>query len=371
VALLLVIATVGVLLAGRGLGGLFGPESSGQTTGVHNGKNCKHTAFLLPYSIERWETADRPDVVAAIQRDLPGATIDSLNADGNADTQQEQAESELARGACILIVAAADSTAAAAIVTRAKQANVPVIAYESLIYSDELDFYASFNDFQVGQEQGRYIAAHYQQYVQQNGTNNLIMIKGFGDDYNSHQFSDGVHSVLDPLLNSGALKNAYEQYTSSWDPATAELDAETALTQDNNKVAVAYVVNDAMAGAVIAALSTAHLNGKVLVTGQDANAAAVRNILLGEQTMTVYKPIKTLADSVGSLVAAISTGQDTSSIATGQVKNPYGRAQIASVLNAVTEVDISNINATVIADGFLTPGDICIGVPSGAGGVCP
>jgi D-xylose transport system substrate-binding protein len=348
-----------------------GTSSSG-TAAIKNGKNCKHIGFLLPESATaaRWEAADHPDVVAAVQKYLPGATVDAPNAQGVAATQQTQAESELTRGACILVVAPVDSSAAATIVTEAHAKNVPVISYDRLIYSDQLDFYASFDGNAVGVAQGTYIKNNYQKYVTQNGNNNLIMIDGSDTDNNAHLFGAGAHSVLDPLIASGALKKVYEQFTPGWDNATAQTEAQAALTANHNQVAVMYVMNDGMANTVIAALKAVHLNGKVLVTGQDAEAAGVHNILTGDQSMTVYKPIKKLADSVGRLVAAISNGTSTSSIATAMVKNPNGTASVPSVLNDVVEVDISNIKTTVIADGFLTPSQICTGVPAGTAGVC-
>ncbi len=348
-------------------------SSSGGGAAVVNGKGCKHIAFLLPESATaaRWEAADHPDVVAAIQKYLPGATVDAPNAQGSATTQQTQAESELTKGACILVVAPVDSTAATAIVTKAKAQQVPVISYDRLIYSDDLNYYASFDGFAVGKAQGDYIAANYQKYVQQNGNNNVMMIDGSDTDNNAHLFGSGAHSVLDPLFTAGTLKKVYEQYTPGWTNATAQTEAEAALTANHNQIAIAYVMNDGMANTVIAALKAHNLNGKVLVTGQDAEVSGIRNILLGDQSMTVYKPITKLADSVGKLVAAISNGTDTSSLTTQQVKNPNGAAQIKSILNPVTEVDISNIKTTVVADGFVKVADICQGVPSGAGGVCP
>jgi D-xylose transport system substrate-binding protein len=85
--------------------------------------------------------------------------------------------------------------------------------------------------------------------------------------------------------------------------------------------------------------------------------------------MTIYKPIKKLAEGVGQLVAAISKGEDTSVIANQAIKNANGK-DIKSVLEPVTEVDISNIKDTVIADGFVKKDDVCKDVPAGAGGVC-
>jgi D-xylose transport system substrate-binding protein len=195
------------------------------------------------------------------------------------------------------------------------------------------------------------------------------MIKGSDTDNNAHLFGTGAHDILDPLVSSGALKLVNEQYTPDWDNAKAQTEMTQVLTAQHNDIQVAYVMNDGMANTVIAALKAQGLNGKVLVTGQDAEAAGIRNILLGDQSMTVYKPIKTLADSVGQLVAAISKGQSTTSIANQTVTTSDGTS-IPSILNPVKEVDISNIASTVIADGFVTKAAVCQGVPAGKGGVC-
>jgi D-xylose transport system substrate-binding protein len=338
---------------------------------IANGKNCKHVAFLLPESATaaRWEAADHPDVVNAIQADLPGATVDVTNAQGNATTQQTQADAALSKGACILVVAPFDSTASAAIVTKAKAQKVPVISYDRLIDSADLAYYASFDGVDVGKKQGQYIADHYKDYVTP-GHNNVVMINGADTDNNAKLFGSGAHQILDPLYSSGALKKVYEQSTPGWTNSIAQTEMEAALTANHNDVQIAYVMNDGMANTVIAALTAQHLNKKVLVTGQDAEVSGIRNILLGDQSMTIYKPIKKLADSVGKLVAAISTGGDTSSIASASIKTPTSGTAIPSILNSVTEVDISNIKDTVIADGFVSKADVCKDVPAGAGGVC-
>ncbi len=337
---------------------------------IVNGKGCKHVAFLLPESATaaRWEAADHPLTEAAIKANLSGATVDVLNAQGDATAQQSQAESELTKGACILVVAPKDSNAAAAIVTKAKASNVPVIAYDRLIQSDDLAYYDSFDGVDVGKKQGQYIADHYKDFVSA-GHINTVLIKGSQTDNNALLFGSGAHQILDPLFTAGTLKNVYEQFTPDWDNGKAQAEMEAALTANHNDVQIAYVMNDGMANTVITALKAQHLNKKVLVTGQDAEVAGVRNILLGDQSMTVYKPIKKLADSVGQLVAAISNGSDTSSIASAKIKDSNGK-DIPSVLNTVTEVDISNVKTTVIADNFVSVAAVCQGVPAGAGGVC-
>jgi D-xylose transport system substrate-binding protein len=359
---LLGVSVVVTLLAGCG----GSSSSSGGGSGTFSAaKGCKHVAFLLPESATaaRWEAADHPLVEAAVKAALPGVTIDTLNAQGSADQQLTQANSELTKKACIMVVAPKDSTAASAIVQKAKADKVPVIAYDRLIQDNDLAYYVSFDGVAVGKLQGQYIADHHQK------GDNVAMINGSQTDNNAKLFAQGAHQVLDPLFNSGELKKVYEQFTPDWSNDTAQTEMQAALTQNQNNIQIAYVANDGMANTVIAALRAQKLNGKTLVTGQDAEVSGVRNILLGDQSMTVYKPIKKLADATAKLVAALSNGSDTASIASAKIQTDKG-ANIPSILNDVVSVDIKNVKDTVIADGFVKKEDVCQGVPAGAGGVC-
>ncbi|HJT58413.1 MAG TPA: substrate-binding domain-containing protein, partial [Ktedonobacteraceae bacterium] len=283
-----------------------------------------------------------------------------------------QAQADLTKGDCILVVAPSDSVQAAAIVTAAKQKSVPVIAYDRLIYTNDLNYYVSFDNTKVGQLQGQYIADHYKSYVSP-GHNNMVMIDGAQTDNNALLFKKGAHDILDPLVSSGALKNVYEKFTPNWDNPTAQTEMQAALTANQNNIQIAYVANDGMAGTVIAALKAVKLNGKVLVTGQDATVAGLQSILEGDQSMTVYKAINKEAMATAQLVAAISNGTDTSSIVNGQTTVPItGGGNIPSVLETPVAVDKTNIATTVIADGFVTKDQLCSGLPAGlnTGGIC-
>jgi D-xylose transport system substrate-binding protein len=360
-----------------------GSANTGTTTGsggstptgnANGGKGCKKVGVLLPEtaSSARWDTYDRPFLINDIKQQLPGASVDYNNAQGSASTQQTQAQADLTKGDCILVVAPSDSIASAAIVSAAKQKGVPVIAYDRLIYSNDLNYYVSFDNTKVGELQGQYIADHYKSYVS-SGHNNLVMIDGAQTDNNALLFAKGAHSVLDPLISSGALKKVYEKYTPNWDNPTAQTEMEAALSANQNNVQIAYVANDGMAGTVIAALSAVHLNGKVIVTGQDATVAGLQQILEGNQSMTVFKAIDKEAGATAQLVAAISNGTDTSSIVNGQTTIPQtGGGNIPSVLETPVAVDKTNIAQTVIADNFVTKAQLCAGLPAGlnTGGLC-
>lgn len=355
-------------------GGTATTPGTTPSAGGNNGKNCKKIGVLLPETATsaRWDGKDRPLLQADIPQVLPGATVDYNNAQGSADTQQTQAQAALTKGDCILVIAPSDSIKAAAIVSAAKAQGVPVIAYDRLIYSNDLNYYVSFDGVAVGELQGSYVASHYQSYVTANGTKNTVMINGSQTDNNALLFAKGAHNKLDPLFSSGALKNVYEKFTPNWDNATAQTEMQAALTANGNKIAVAYVANDGMANNVIAALKAVKLNGKVLVTGQDATVAGIQNILKGDQAMTVYKAITKEAMATAQLVAAISNGTSTSSLLNGSTTIPQtGGASIPSVLETPVAVDKTNIQSTVIADNFVTISDICAGLPSGTGGICP
>src|SRR5216683_8286757 len=191
-----------------------GPSGSTPApAGSTNGKGCMKVGVLLPETATsaRWDGVDRPALQADIPQLLPGATVDYANAQGSADTQQTQAQAALSKGDCILVIAPSDSIKAAAIVAAAKAKSVPVISYDRLIYSNDLNYYVSFDGVAVGQLQGQYVADHYKDYTKSN--KNLVMIDGSQTDNNALLFSKGAHIPIDPLVSSGALKKVYEKFT--------------------------------------------------------------------------------------------------------------------------------------------------------------
>lgn len=368
---------VSVLLLSLTLAACGSSANSGGTTGGgttasggNNGKGCKKIGVLLPdtASSARWDGNDKPALTAGIPKALSGATVDYYNANGSAATQQNQADQALTKGDCILVVAAQDSDAASAIVQAAKKQSVPVIAYDRLIQDNDLKYYVSFDNVKVGELQGQYIVDHYKDFTAK--SKNLVMINGSKTDNNAILFNQGAMSKIQPLIDSGALKKVYDTFTPDWNNDTARTEMDQALTANQNNVGVAYVANDGMANSVIASLKAQKLNGKVLVTGQDATVAGIQNILTGDQSMTVYKAITKEADATSQLVAAISNGTDTTSLINGNsTKNKNGTA-IPSVLEVPVAVDKTNFQTTVIADGFVTKAQVCQGLPAGTGNFC-
>lgn len=372
----ILLSAFALMLIIAGCGGSGGAStttgSSSSAAGANGGKGCKKVGVLLPEtsSSPRWEAYDHPLLVQSITAALPGVHIDYTNAGGSSSVQQSQAESDLTHGDCILVVGAHDSSAAAAIVTAASRQNVPVIAYDRLIQSNSLNYYVSFDNVKVGNLQGQYLADHYQSYVS-SGHSNIAFIKGSPTDNNALLFSQGAHQALDPLISSGKLVNVYEQYTPNWDAALGQQEMEAALTKASNNIQIVLASNDDLAGGVVQALKPQHLEGKVLITGQDATVPGLQRILEGVQGMTVYKPIVKEAQATAQLVAAISNGTSTASLINGSTKT-QGGASIPSVLETPLSVDKSNIASTVLADGYVTKTQLCSNLPAGTdtGGIC-
>ena len=335
------------------------------------GKGCTKIGVLLPEtaSSDRWETKDHPLLLQAIKAAIPNVQIDYNNAHDSTATQLSQAQTDLANGDCILVVGPHDSVAASAIVAKAKAQNVPVIAYDRLIQSKDVSYYVSFDNVKVGQLQAQYISGHYPQY-QKAGPVSMVMISGSQTDTNALLFSEGAHSVLDPLFASGNLKNVYENFTPDWNNSTAQSEMETALSDQANNIQVAYAANDGLANSVITALKAVNLDGKVLVTGQDATVTGIHNILLGQQSMTVYKPIAKEAHTVGLLIKAIYDGASVASLTQGATTDTFDGGTIPSILDTPISVDRTNIQSTVIADGFIKKSDVCAGIAAGTAGVC-
>lgn len=338
--------------------------TSTATTNTYSAaKGCKNVGVLLPESDSsaRYEAYDRPLLEQEIKKAVPGVTIQYANANNNSDTQQNQAEAVLTKGACILVVDPQDADKAAVIVQKAKANQVPVISYDRLIQDPDLAYYVSFDNLKVGELQGQYLADLYQKGA--NGLKqgaNLVVLAGAQTDNNALLFRQGAMNKLQPLIDQKNVDLVFDQYTPNWDPTRAQNLMEGALTKEGNDVQMVYAANDTLANAVIAALRTQKLNGKVPVTGQDATPTGIQNILAGDQVMTVYKPIAKEAQATAQLVAALSNGTDPGSLVNGQT-DLKGGGKVASVLLTPIAVDKNNVEQTVIADGFVNKEQVCQG----------
>jgi D-xylose transport system substrate-binding protein len=311
-------------------------------------------AVLLPDSASsaRWEADDRRFFEQAFE--AAGVEYTIVNAEGDATTQQTQAEQAITNGAKVILLVNLDSGSGAAIIAQAREAGVNVIDYDRLtIEGPGADFYVSFDNEAVGRLQGEGLV---QACTVPNAR--VAVLNGSPTDNNATLFANGYNSVITPKFDAGEWTLVDDQSVPDWDNQQALVIFEQMLTAAGGEIDCAIAANDGLAGAVIAALANQGLD-PIPVTGQDATVGGVQNVLAGRQSMTVYKAIKAEAEAAAALAIALLRGEDTSALATGSVNN--GTNDIPAVLLVPVSVTKDNVAETVIADGFRTWEEICVG----------
>ncbi len=188
---------------------------------------------------------------------------------------------------------------------------------------------------------------------------NYVLIGGSPTDNNATLLHDGQMNVLKPAVARGDIKIIADLPSKEWLPKEAMNNMENALTQANNKVQAVVAANDGTAGGVVQALEEQKLAGKVLVSGQDADLAALQRIVQGTQTMTIYKPIKPLADAAAEAAVKLARGEKVATTTT--INN--GKKDVPAILLEPIAVDKSKVMETVIKDGYQKMEDVYKNVP--------
>ena len=315
-------------------------------------------AVLLPDSASsaRWEADDRRFFEQAFE--AAGVNYSIVNAEGDATVQISQAEQAITNGARIILLVNLDSGSGAAIIALAREAGVAVIDYDRLTIEGEgADYYVSFDNESVGRLQGEGLVAAVEAAMLPSPVR-VAVLNGSPTDNNATLFKNGYDSVINPLFESGEWVEVDDQSVPGWDNQQALVIFEQMLTAAGGEIDAAIAANDGLAGSVAAALANQGLP-YIPVTGQDATAAGIQRILAGQQSMTVYKAIKAEAEAAAALAIGLLRGEDVSDLVTGAVNN--GTNDIPSVLLVPVSVTVDNIAETVIADGFRTWEEICVG----------
>jgi len=351
--LLLSLAVVGAAVA---LGACGSDDStSSDSTSAGSGEGGK-IAFLLPETqTARYETQDKPLFEQKVAELCPDCEILYQNADQDPTKQQSQVEAAVTEGVDVIVLDPVDSTSAAGMVTRAQQADIPVISYDRLILDADLAAYAEFNSPEVGKQQGEALAEALADGG--NPTGPIVQINGDPKDNNAKLFKEGATAVFEDK----GIDVAQEYDTADWLPENAQKEMDQAITAvgDDGFHGV-LAANDGTAGGAIAALKGAGIDpSTVPVTGQDAELAAVQRIIAGEQYMTVYKPIKPLADNAATLAVAVVNGEDPaeSDVINGSENN--GTEDVPAAITDTIPVFEDNVADTIVKDGYWTADDIC------------
>jgi D-xylose transport system substrate-binding protein len=308
---------------------------------------------------ERWKR-DEGAIKAALE--AAGAKYVSADAQGSNEKQLADVEALITKGVKALIILAQDANAVLPAVARAKEAGVPVVAYDRLI-QDKGVLYLTFDNVEVGRMQARAVLA-----VKPKG--NYVFIKGSPTDPNADFLNAGQREVLKPALDKGDIKIVGEQYTENWAPEVAQKNMEQILTKNNNNVDAVVASNDGTAGGVVAALRAQNMVG-VPVSGQDGDIAALNRVARGEQTVSVWKDARELGKAAGTFAARLARGTKLADVKEAQVwSGGAKKLPIPAVFLKPLAVTRDNLNAVIDA-GWATKAQVCAGVvPAKAPAAC-
>lgn len=302
-------------------------------------KNPKIGFSIDDLRLERW-ARDRDYFVAAAEKQ--GAKVFVQSADASEQRQIAQIENLISRGVDVLVIVPYNATVLNNAVREAKKAKIKVVSYDRLILNADVDAYISFDNKKVGELQARGVLA-----VKPKG--NFYLLGGAPTDNNAKMLREGQLSVLQPLIDKGDIKVVGKQWVKDWSPSEAMAIIENALTANGNKLDAVVASNDATAGGAVQALASQKLDGKVAVSGQDADLAGVRRVIAGTQTMTVYKPLKLIATEAANLSVQLVRGEKPAYNA--KINN--GFKQVDTRLLEPTLLTKANVDL-VVKDGFYT-----------------
>jgi len=288
---------------------------------------------------ERWQK-DR-DLFIAKAKEL-GAEVVVQDASGDPNTQIQQCDNMLVRGVKVLVVVPKNADAAAPIVEKAHARNIKVLCYDRVIANADADLYVSFDNVRVGEIQ----AAEVLKLVPKG---NYIELMGDPGDKNAAMVHEGHMKVLKPAVDRGDIKIVVQQSCDKWSGIEAKRITEDALTRF--KVDAIVASNDGTAAGAIAALEAKKLAGKVPISGQDADLLNCQYIVQGKQAVTVYKPIKKIAEFSAAAAIKMMKGEPITDV-NAKVNN--GKIDVPTVFLDPIPVTKINMDSTVIADGFHT-----------------
>lgn len=316
-------------------------------------------------SSERW-IADGNNVVKDLQS--KGYKTKLVFGEDDPENQVSQIENLITQNVKALIVAAIDNKSLNGVLQQAKEANIPVIAYDRLILGTaDVDYYASFDNTKVGELQASYIVEKLG-LKEGKGPFNIELFAGSNDDNNTKYFFSGAMSVLQPYIDDKKLvvKSGQTKLTQvttlRWDGATAQRRMDDVLTGSYKTGRVDAVLSpyDGISIGILSALKSDGYGTKAkplpVLTGQDAELASVKSIIAGGQTQTVYKDTRELAKVASNMVDAALNGKKPEINDDKTYDN--GSKVIPAYLLEPVSVDKTNYTKVLVDGGYYTAADL-------------
>jgi D-xylose transport system substrate-binding protein len=343
--------------AGEGATTTAGEEptttAGGATTTAGGGGDCVIGMSWNNYNEERWAKHDEPAMKGAIE--AGGCTYISSDAGSSEEQQITDVENLIAQGAQVVIILAQNTQAILPAVQSATDQGIPVIAYDRLI-EDANTFYVSFDNVLVGQLMAEVV-------FDLVPTGNYFVLKGNGADANSDFLREGIGSVIDAAAEAGDITILEEDYTDNWDPGLAQTTIEQWLSAHNNDVQAIVSENDGMATGAAAALDAQGLLGTVVLSGQDADVAALQRVAAGDQAVSVWKDARALGTAAGEAAVQLAGGATLADVeGTSEFVYTNKETQAETVLTSIllTPIPITQENLDLVVDAeWISAEDLC------------
>lgn len=290
-----------------------------------------------------------------------GYKVDLQYASNDVQTQVSQVENMISNGCQILVVASIDGSSLGEPLSQAKAMGIPVISYDRLIMnSDAVTYYATFDNYKVGQKQGEYLVEALD-LEKATEPKNIELFTGDPADNNCNFFFGGAMDVLKKYIDSGKLvvksgQTAFEQVaTANWDSEKSQNRMDTIIAgnySDGTVLDAVLCSNDSTALGVENALASSYTGKYPVITGQDCDIANVKNMLLGKQAMSIFKDTRTLASQVVKMVDSVMQGGEAEINDTKSYDN--GTGIIPTYLCDPVVVTVDNYKDMLITSGYYT-----------------
>ncbi|MEU0678351.1 MULTISPECIES: multiple monosaccharide ABC transporter substrate-binding protein [Streptomyces] len=345
-----------------------GQNSEGGSEDKKGGSEGATIGIAMPTkSSERW-IADGDNVVKNLKE--KGYKTKLVFGEDDPDQQVSQIENMITQGVDALIVAAIDNKSLNNVMQQAKDADIPVISYDRLILGTEnVDYYASFDNEKVGELQGSYIVEKLGlKDGSKKGPFNIELFAGSNDDNNTRYFFQGAMNVLKPYLDKKQLvvksgqTNLNQVTTLRWDGGTAQKRMDDILTSAYRSDRVDAVLSpyDGISIGILSALKSDGYGSKdkplPVVTGQDAEVASVKSIISGQQSMTVFKDLRELAKVATDMVDALLNDKKPETNDTKTYDN--GAKVVPAYLLEPVAVDKENYQKALVDSGYIKQSDL-------------
>ena len=341
------------------------PAAEGEApaeTPAAGGAGGKVGVAMPTKDLQRWNQ-DGTNMEAQLKE--AGYEVDLQYASNDIATQVSQIENMISSGAQVLVIASIDGDSLGTVLAQAKEANIPVIAYDRLIMnSDAVTYYATFDNWMVGTKQGEYIKEQLD-LDNQAGPFNLEIFTGDPGDNNAKFFYGGAMEVLKPYIDEGKLvvKSGQVEFdnvaTAGWatEAAQSRMDAiVSANYADGTKLDAVLCSNDSTALGATNSLEANYTGDWPIITGQDCDKPNVKNMIAGKQSMSIFKDTRELAAQTVKMVDAIMKGGEAPINNEKDYNN--GTGVIPSYLCEPVFADAKNYKTLLIDSGYYTEDDL-------------